>query len=136
MLFCHALLNILTAISAVFMAHEALRKTGVHVLGYVLQALDIAPSSPQLFYDIASNPRLGIVRVEDSHHDPKTSFNPPISTGLSIQASEEILETTLNTSTLTEQGETGTRYPELEEDVKAFPYHFLHGNTPSRDMCY
>lgn len=52
MLFCYALLRVLTAISAVWMAHEAVKTTGVDLFGYVLQTLDIAPTSSHFFRDL------------------------------------------------------------------------------------
>ncbi|KAA6413219.1 MAG: hypothetical protein FRX48_02963 [Lasallia pustulata] len=49
MLFCNIIINVLTAITAVFVAHEAARTAGVDVLGYFLETLQIGPSSPEFF---------------------------------------------------------------------------------------
>ncbi|KAA6414336.1 MAG: hypothetical protein FRX48_02699 [Lasallia pustulata] len=49
MLFCNIIINVLTAITALFVAHEAARTAGVDVLGYFLETLQIGPSSPEFF---------------------------------------------------------------------------------------
>ena len=160
MLFCHAFLNVLTAISAILMAHEAVRTTGVDVFGYFLQALEIAPSSPEFFYDIVSHPSLGIIRVKDSHHDPETRVEqsepsmeePEVLVEIPVNTSAPTVNTSaptvntsaptvntsapmVNTSAPTEQTEPEPSHQEPEESAEAQQYHLVYGNTPIRDMC-
>lgn len=136
MLFCYALLKVLSAISAVLMAHEAVRATGVDLFGYVLQTLDIAPSSTQFFRDLVHRSPL---EAGDIHSE--TLFVMPM---VLHQEVEETVSLTVNTTTTTE-------YPEPEESVKelttisAHPEpegsdehptsHLSYGTTPTPGMC-
>lgn len=120
MLFCFAIIKVLTAISAIFMAHEALRTTGVDLFGYVLQTLDIAPSSSKLFHHLVQHSPL---EVEDLQSE-SLIVNPIVL----HQEIEETVIITVNTTTMTEE-------PEPEESVEDPTSHRVFGTTSIPAMC-
>ena len=124
MLLCSIIINVLTAITAVFVAHEAARTAGVDVVGYFLESLQITPSSPAFFDTITSR---------HSHHDGETRVDPHVSNDRSVQQVEEMVEPTLNHLPYL-LNETEAKDRESEEADNAHPHRLIHSSNLTPDM--
>ena len=115
MLFCNIIFNVLTAITAVFVAHEAARTAGVDVLGYLLETLQIGPSSAAFFSS------------GQFHHEVSAEHSNP--------AVGEMVEPTLNHLPYL-LNKTEASDPESEEGGNVQRHHLIQSSNLTPDMSY
>ncbi|KAA6415355.1 MAG: hypothetical protein FRX48_00070 [Lasallia pustulata] len=115
MLFCNIIIKVLTAITAVFVAHEAARTAGVDVLGYFMETLQIAPSSPVFFSNVTSS---------QCHYDTETRGDLQVPAEHSNLAVGEMVEPTLNHLPYL-VNKTEASNPESEEVGNVQRYHLI-----------